>query len=205
MNAAKRLSAVILTGGPSPLFGPDATRAEFARERLIERLAWTLAEFPFERFALVAPPGKAGVEPDGVAVLADDDQGVGPVAGIVTALRRLPGGIFVVAGNMPFVSAEMVEWLLANDDPEAGGIIPRHRGGIEPFFAIYNKRVLPHVERALADRDSLAGELEKSKVRYVELPEQFSASYDFTRVHTPQEYERALEALEKKHSSVAAR
>ena len=205
MNAAKRLSAVILTGGRSPLFGADAVGAEFARERLIERLAWTLAEFPFDRFALVAPPGKAGVEPDGVAILADDEQGVGPIAGIVTALRRLPDGIFVAASNMPFVSAEIVEWLLGHDAPEAAAVIPRHRGGIEPFFAIYNKSALAHVERALADRDSLAGELEKAAVRYVEVPERFSTLYDFTRVHTPQEYERALEVLEKSRTSVAAR
>ena len=198
---AKRLSAVIITGGPSPLFGPNDTKAEAARERLIERLAWTLSEFPFAHFALVAPSGRAGVEPEGVSVLADDETGLGPIGGIATALRRLPDGILVAASNMPFITSEMVSWLLRHDDPQAAAVIPRHARGNEPFFAIYNKTALPRLEEILeTEADGFGTALEKAGVRYIEVPEQLYAPRDFTRVHTPREYELALQSFEKKSS-----
>jgi len=195
-NAAKRLSAVVLAGGIST--SADNQRAESARERVIEHLAWTLVQFPFARFALIgADAGSHGR----LEALPDDHNGVGPAEGIATALRHLRGGILVTAGNMPFVSAEMIEWLLGHDDAKADAVIPRHAGGVEPFFAIYNTSVLSHLEKALrSDGGGFGGALEKDTVRYIDVPERFSARRDFTRVHTPQEYEQALATLEKKVS-----
>jgi molybdopterin-guanine dinucleotide biosynthesis protein A len=198
---ANRLSAVIITGGPSPLFGPTDTKAEAARERLIERLAWTLAEFPFAQFALIAPSGKAGVEPEGVSVLADDETGLGAIGGIATALRHLPSGILVAASNMPFITHEMVSWLLRHNDPQAAAVIPWHARGKEPFFAIYNKTALPRLKEIVeGESDVLRSTPEKAGVRYINVPEEFYAPRDFTRVHTPREYELALESFEKKIS-----
>jgi molybdenum cofactor guanylyltransferase len=195
---AKRISAVIITGGRSPLFGPNDTAAEAARERLIERLAWTLAEFPFAKFALVAPRGNPGVEPDGVSLLADDEAGLGPIGGIATALRRLPGGIFVAASNMPFITSEMVSWLLSNDDPQAAAVIPRHFRGAEPFFAIYNKTAVPWLKEMVQSKGDATGALEKAGVRFIDVPGQFYATRAFTRIHTAKEYELALDAVDKK-------
>src|SRR5690348_6452335 len=110
---AERLSAVVLAG--SAHVGKHDGAAP-ARESLIEHVAWTLAQFPFARFALVGGQtnGSSRLE-----VLPAEQNGGGAGAAIAAALRHLRGGILVAAGNMPFITAEMIEWLLGQDDPTA--------------------------------------------------------------------------------------
>ncbi|HEX9446228.1 MAG TPA: molybdenum cofactor guanylyltransferase [Candidatus Binatia bacterium] len=197
-ETAKRLSAVILAGGKSSRFGRDKSGLELGGERVVERLAWTLAEFPFERFALVAAPGKTGGWPGGLAALADDQEGLGPIGGIATALRHLPGGILVTACDMPFISGELIEWLLGRDDAEAAAVVPRHAGGIEPLFAIYNKSLLPALEAAIgAGRYAIRSVLQGPAVRFAALPERFDAAREFANVNTPEDHARILEMRER--------
>ena len=169
-----------------------------ARERLIEHVAWTLAQLPFARFALVG--GQANGS-SGLEVIPEDQNGGGAGQAIAAALRQLRGGILVVAGNMPFITAEMIEWLLGHDDPTANAVIPRHSGGIEPFFAIYKPGILPHLDTALSlAGDALSAALDAPSVRYVVPPPRFEAEGKFRKVHTAEEYARALELIRRQFS-----
>ena len=196
-QSANKLSGVILAGGKSSRFGRDKSRMELAGKRVLERLAEILRQFPFQHLAVVSAPGKVASWPDGLVAVADDQEGLGPIGGITTALRRLPGGILVTACDMPFISAPMIEWLLGHYDPEAGAVIPRHAGGIEPLFGIYGKSLLPELEEAIRfGRYALHFVLEEARVRFVEVPEQFSVERDFANINTPEDYERVVKLLE---------
>ncbi len=196
---ANQLSGVILAGGKSSRFGKDKSQMELAGKRVLERLAGILRQFPFQQLAVIAAPGKVASWPDGLLTVADDQEGLGPIGGITTALRRLPGGILVTACDMPFVSAAMVEWLLSHYDPEADAVIPRHAGGIEPLFGIYGKNLLPELEEAIrGGRYALHFVLEEARVRFVEVPERFSAARDFANINTPDDYERVMKMLEER-------
>lgn len=193
INAAKRLTAVIVA-----MAAPQAEGAGSASERLIEHLAWTLAQFPFGNFALIRKSCNGhGAD---ASVLADDHAGVSAAGSIATVLRRLRGRIFVAAGDMPFLSTDMVEWLLGHDDPAADAIVPRHAQGIEPLFAIYNPSFLAQLDAALSHPgDALLAALDKSRVRYVETSEALARSFE--RVESEEACARALAALEKKFAA----
>jgi molybdopterin-guanine dinucleotide biosynthesis protein A len=183
-DAAKRLTAVIIASAAL-----NAEGAGNARERLIEHLAWTLAQFPFQHFALTGNGHHAGS--------ADDYASLGAAGRIAMVLRRLPSGIFVAAGDMPFISADMVEWLLGHDDPAADAVVPRHPDGIEPLFAIYNPSFAAQLDAALAQPgDALLTALDRSRVRYVETPEALARSFE--RAESEEACARALAAMEKK-------
>ena len=190
-NAAKRLTAVIVAAS-----APGAGGAVCARERLIEHLAWTLGQCSFEHFALIGKTGN-GHHADRVSVLADDQAGLSTAGSIAALLRRLHSGIFVATGDMPFLSTDMVEWLLGHDDPTADAVVPRHAQGIEPLFAIYNPSFLAQLDAALAQPgDALLVALDKSRVRYVETSEALARSFE--RVESEEACARALAGLEKK-------
>jgi len=190
INAAKRMTAVIVAGS-----APCAEGAATASERLIEHLAWTLARFPFGNFALIGKSGNG--HGAGASVLADDHAGASVAGSIATVLRRLRGGVFVATGDMPFLSTDMVEWLLGHDDPSVDAVVPRHAQGIEPLFAIYNPSFLLQLDAALAQPgDALLAALDKSRVRYVETSEALARS--FVRVESEEACARALAGLEKK-------
>lgn len=186
----------MLAGAAHSVAGHDGQAP--ARERLVEHVAWTLAQFPFARFAVVGgrTNGRSGLE-----VLPADHNGGGAGAAIAVALRQLRGGIFVAAGNMPFITAEMIEWLLAEDDPAADAVIPRHSGGIEPCFAIYNPGILRHLDTAgsLA-ADALTATLNTPAVRHIAPPARFDAESRFRKVHTAEESARALELIRQQFS-----
>ena len=198
-EAATRLSGIILAGGKSSRFGKDKSRLELAGRRVLENLLEVLGQFPFQRLAVVTARGKAESWPEGIEILPDDQEGLGPIGGITTALRHLPGGVLVAACDMPLISAPLVEWLLDQYDPQADAVIPRHPGGIEPLFSIYEKNFLPALEQAIrTGRYALHFLFAAAKVRFVDVPEKFSAAREFANINTPEDYERIVKLTERK-------
>lgn len=123
-----------------------------------------------------------------VIILTQDDvPGLGPLGGIVTALRRAPA-IFVVACDMPFVDADLIRLMagqLAGYDAVA---VPR-----EPLHACYSASALPVIDQQIATGDySVHRLLARLRVKYLSAPD--FARYpvwqkSFTNVNTPQEWE----------------
>lgn len=195
-ESAARLSGVILAGGTSSRFGSDKSQMEFAGKRVLERLLELFQQFPFQTLALITGRGKGGGWPKGVRVLPDDQEGLGPIGGITTALRRLSGDIFVAACDMPLVSVPFLEWMLGHYDPRADAVIPRHSKGIEPLLGIYEKSFLPALEREInSGRYALYQILKKGRVRYVDVPTDFSVKREFANVNTPEDYSRVKTLL----------
>ena len=195
--SASHLSAVVLAGGKSSRFGRDKAEMEFSGQRVLDGLIVTLRKFPFQKLAVVSAQGQEREWPEPLVSLRDDQEGLGPVGGIVTALRHLPGGILVTACDMPLVSGALIEWLLGYYDAHADAVIPRHRGGIEPLFGIYEKSFLPAIEESIqAGRYALHFIIEEANVRFVEVPEPFSAR--FANVNTAEDYKRMQEVMTKK-------
>lgn len=196
-EAASHLSGVILAGGKSSRYGQDKSQIELFGKRLLGRLFEVLGEFPFQRLVVITAPGKPVDCPAGIAALVDDQEGLGPIGGIATALRHLPGGVLVAACDMPFVSVSLVAWLLSHYDPHADAIIPRHTGGIEPLFGIYEKSFLQALEEAIGTGSyALHLLFPKRDVRFIEVPEKFSLEREFANINTPEDYERIIKLSE---------
>lgn len=197
-QSAANLSGVILAGGRSTRFGRDKARLEISGKTVMERLAEILSEFPFQNLAVVTATGRGDDWPGGVRVLLDDQEGLGPIGGIATALRHLPAGILAIACDMPCVSGSMVEWLLGHYDAHADAVVPRHANGIEPLFAIYQKSFLPALEEAISRQSyALHPLFDQAKVRYVDAPERFSPECEFANINTPADYERVSKLITK--------
>lgn len=89
----------------------------------------------------------------GVSRLGDDPSGIGPLGGLRALLRELaPRGAvaLVLAGDLPFVTAELLERLW-HDAPDAAALAPcDSEGRWQPLFARYRPEVLlPEIEHAL--------------------------------------------------------
>jgi molybdopterin-guanine dinucleotide biosynthesis protein A len=148
----------IIAGGKATRFGGRPKGLErVGGQRIIDRLATMFEE------ALGAPPILVANAPDaatwrpGLRVVADVSPGAGSVGGIYTAVLAAPTPVVCVAWDMPFVTAPLVQALvagLAGVDaclPESGG--PR---GLEPLCAAYGPAVGPAIAGALAAGDRRA-------------------------------------------------
>jgi molybdopterin-guanine dinucleotide biosynthesis protein A len=88
-----------------------------------------------------------------VSRLADDPSGVGPLGGLRALFRELAprrAVALVLAGDLPFVTAELLE-RLCSGAPHVAALAPRDaEGRWQPLFARYLPEVLlPEIEHAL--------------------------------------------------------
>lgn len=140
-----------------------------------------------------AYPGKP------VTCLPDDVLGAGPLSGLATGLRRIDGWALTVAGDMPFLSAATCRYLVRRSDLGCDAVVPVLEGRSQPLHALYNRRCLPAVERALSAGLRRMDSFWK-EVRVRMIPADYLRAFDpelrtFTNVNTPTEWEEARALL----------
>lgn len=139
---------MILAGGLATRLGGRAKHELLlGGRRLIDRQLEALAPVA-ARIAIVGgtPERFSGC---GVPVVADRRPGTGPLGGIYTALAS--GGtdrVLVVACDMPFLTAEFLEYL-AETGRSSDVTAPRDARGLHPLCATWARDARPVVERLL--------------------------------------------------------
>jgi molybdopterin-guanine dinucleotide biosynthesis protein A len=155
------MTGVVLAGGKSRRMGRDKAALEFDGQPLAERCVAVLRVC----FSEV------------MVVREDDTPGLGPIGGLLTALRRAPE-IFVVACDMPFLDAALIREMAAQLPGFDAVAIPG-----EPLHAAYSARIVPVIEAQIVTGDySLRRLLAKISVKTV-------AAAPIVNVNTPQEWE----------------
>jgi molybdopterin-guanine dinucleotide biosynthesis protein A len=167
------VTGVVLAGGKSTRMGRNKATLEWNGQTLQERSASVLREC-FTQVLLVAE---------------DDVPGIGPLGGIVTALRRAPA-IFVVACDMPFLNATLIR--------DMAGRLPGHDAVAipgEPLHAGYGQSALPAMEQAIAAGEySVHKLLGRLRVKYLSDSELIGYPdwrKSLTNINTPQDWEAA--------------
>ncbi len=98
----------------------------------------------------------AGDVPDVLSSLAripDVPNVKGPLTGILAAMRWRPDSCWILlACDMPNVSPEALEWLLAGRNSKSWGTVPRLKedGFVEPLLALYEPRAREYFEELCA-------------------------------------------------------
>jgi molybdopterin-guanine dinucleotide biosynthesis protein A len=191
------VTGVVLAGGQSRRMGRDKALIELGGETLLVRAARVLATVTGEVLVVGRPPGEPG--PVGARLVADVYPGLGPLGGIVTALRAMHTPLaLVVACDMPLLQAALIRYLIGLAS-EYEAVVPRTEQGPEPLHAVYSAACLPAAEACLADGErAVSALLTRVRTRYV--PRYESAPYDpsglsFLNANTPEEWQRILASL----------
>lgn len=146
----------------------------------------------------LAPPGCVSVRAaqaadpvfSGLRLLPDQDEGIGPLSGLLSAFREDPSCAWlVVAVDMPFLSEGTLRQLLDSRDPDAYATAFRNPeiGQPEPVCTIYEPRILPVLLNARARGRYTLKLLREVAVRLVEPahPEELA------NINDPEEYRKA--------------
>ena len=153
-------SAAILAGGGATRFGGRdkstlVVGGRFIRERQITELSRLTDDILIVGGRVAAArKGVTGELCDEIAVrlVRDRVRGCGPLGGLDVALAAArEDRLVVVAGNMPFVTAELLGHLLALTR-EADVVVPRTEGGYHPLCAAYTHACQPAIAARLVCR-----------------------------------------------------
>jgi len=158
--------AAVLAGGRSRRLGVDKRLVEVGGRTLLARTVATVAPLVAQVLIIVATGADrvtvdaaldhdAGADgaPD-VRVLVDARSGIGPGAGLETALQATDRDVLVLAADHPWLSVDVVELLLAEaaEHPERLAVALEGPFGAEPMLAVYRPDALRIVARLL-DQD----------------------------------------------------
>jgi molybdopterin-guanine dinucleotide biosynthesis protein A len=128
--------------------GRDKLSVEINGVPLLRRVYEALSA----RCTEVVVVGEGGVRLEGARRISDERPGVqGPLAGLEAGLAAVTNRlVFVAAGDLPFLSGDLIGYLLERlVEREACAIVPRHRGRIHPLCAAYDRAILPCVRATL--------------------------------------------------------
>jgi molybdenum cofactor guanylyltransferase len=143
-----RFAGVVLTGGASSRMGTDKAFLEIEGRALAVRVADALTA------AGAAPVFAVGGDLDRLRALGLDARpdriaGLGPLAGIVTALEQTDAELVVVAAcDLVSITPAAVGELLDALTDDADAVIPRS-DRLEPLLAAYRRRCLDHLRNEL--------------------------------------------------------
>jgi molybdopterin-guanine dinucleotide biosynthesis protein A len=148
-------SAAVLAGGQSRRMGFDKSQLRIGGRPLLEGILKQL-DTRFDRIVIVADREKDLVERTDVEVMYDLVPGIGPLAGLYTALKHFREGfVFLTACDMPVVDVgfidRMKEEYRSREGDMCDAILGKHigTGMIEPFHAFYSCGLIPEIERIL--------------------------------------------------------
>ena len=139
----------MLAGGKSSRMGRDKALLPFRGGALAGHVAAAVAAAA-GCVTLIGDPQKYGHL--GYPAMPDRSPGVGPLGGIESALSYTEADWnLVVACDMPGISVEFLRGLLdAAERLEAAALVPLGPSGrLEPLSAVYHRRCLEPVRRAL--------------------------------------------------------
>ena len=168
----------VLAGGGSRRMGQDKALMEVEGQTLLGRGVAVL-ETVLEEVVVVAPHRQRYVELR-VALVPDVRPGLGPVGGMHAALLHGAGRpVFILACDMPLVTAELVSWIVGSrtfvapaksqiSRPRARVVRDHH--GAQPLCGLYSGGCLVPVERALEEgRLSAQALLNDLETEYLDL------------------------------------
>jgi molybdopterin-guanine dinucleotide biosynthesis protein A len=121
-------------------------------DRVVEAFIEAIGDPPI----LVANAVDAPQWAPSLRVVRDLIPGAGSLGGLYTAVEASPAPVVCVAWDMPFVPAELIEFLArAIADAEADVVIPRSDGrrGVEPLVAAYGPKCAAPMCRRIEAND----------------------------------------------------
>ncbi|HEX9579845.1 MAG TPA: molybdenum cofactor guanylyltransferase [Gemmatimonadales bacterium] len=149
------MRGAVLAGGQASRFDGKAKGLEkVGAERIVDRVARAVEEATGSRPILIANAPHATAWCPGLQVVPDVLPGRGSLGGIYTAVTAGDGPVLVVAWDMPFVSVDLLQALVAGVNgydvflPESGG-----KRGLEPLCGVYGPACAGAIRGRLEQED----------------------------------------------------
>jgi molybdopterin-guanine dinucleotide biosynthesis protein A len=148
-HRAQNCAGFVLTGGKSTRMGRDKAFLEFEGQTLLDR-ALTVLTQACDHVKIVGDPVRFA-KYEAETVIADTFPGCGPLGGIHAALTHSSSDLnLILAVDMPFVSSELLSFLLATAKDNAAVVnVPRINDGLQPLCAIYRRDFASIAKQAL--------------------------------------------------------
>lgn len=197
LSVGMPFSVAILAGGENSRFGrkPKALMP-WEDSTLLNRYIRIFSPLSDDVFLVTNHPDLYSAYP--LNKFPDALPGKGPLSGIHSALlnARFPW-VLITACDMPFLTPEVVQWLVS-EIPPAGNevLVPAHRGGAEPMFSLWPKDINLGLDAWLQHAEDLKimHFLHTIKqIKMLPLPPAFNPTGLFFNINSQSEWRKAVD------------
>jgi len=147
-KSTQEIRACLLIGGRSSRMGqPKHLIRGATGQTWVEHTAELLK--PYVDEVVLSGKGDVPKSLSHLTRIADLPEVAGPLTGILAAMRWQPDCCWLlIACDMPNITTEALEWLLASRSPESYGTVPRliTDGFVEPLLALYESQARIYFE-----------------------------------------------------------
>ena len=168
-----KVTSIILAGGKNLRLGRNKALEPINGTSLIERVMERLRPLS-NRMLIVDSQEKPNLPVfDGVEIIRDINPGYGPLGGIYTGLLSSDSPYsIVVACDMPFLSTDLLRYMIEISG-EYDAVVPLLDGGmVEPLHAIYSRNCLETMRKQIElNQLKVHVLLKKINVRYIKQDE----------------------------------
>jgi len=197
----ENITGVILAGGLSSRYGKDKAFLMINGVPLIERTVEKMKKV-FHQVILISNEQER-LSYLRLPIFEDIRKGLGPLGGIHTGLLRMSNETgFFVACDMPFISEELVRYMVSKKNNYAA-LVPSVGNEIEPLHAIYSKSCLSAIESLIsANTYQVRLFYDHIHIKYInedEIKKFASPEQVFLNINTPDEYSRIDRLIKKQN------
>ena len=190
---------VLLAGGASARFGGFPKGLAVVDDvRIADRILAVLRGATDRQLVVSNDAGASDWFPHST-VMADETPGLGPLAGIETALRAAEGAaVLIVAWDMPFVTTPLLRGMRALGEIGAAAVVPQHGAPpvLEALCAYYSADALPVCSRLLREGERRAHALFHALPSAMTIPERVLVEHgEPCRLFLSVDSQEQLEAL----------
>lgn len=186
MNGTVKYSVGILAGGNSTRMGRNKALLEFESKTFLTRI---IEEFK-DHEIIISGSYDGEYNIPGIKEVSDENKDYGPVEGIRQILNNSSEEyVFICACDMPFIKDELASYISEFISSDYDCYVLTEEGSMHPLCAIYSKKILPVIERIIAqDEHRIRSILDNTRTKYIELGK---TSFDrklIRNVNTKDEY-----------------
>ena len=154
MNNSQRVTGIILAGGKSSRLGRDKAWEDVGGQRIIDRVIGALQSSCDEVLIIGDRPERQSELslPKCIQYRSDELKGRGSIGGLYTGLKSSDTlWSLVVACDMPFISRELIRFMLSIiSKNRCDAIVPIINGRYQPTHALYNSTCIPFIEKNIS-------------------------------------------------------
>jgi molybdopterin-guanine dinucleotide biosynthesis protein A len=150
-KASENSTGIILAGGIGSRMGENKALKKLAGETLIERTVNRLSKSVHQIILVTNSPEEFSFL--NIPMVPDILKGIGPLAGILTGLTHSATELnFFMACDLPFIHSEAIDYLLKMRGT-FDLIAYQTEKGVEPFCAIYSKKLIAEIQSRIQKRN----------------------------------------------------
>lgn len=189
-----KIAGVVLAGGQSSRYGQPKMFELFEGQPLYKHSLIALQKNQLDPLILATNTSlQAKFPEEKVHWIIEKQPHQGPLFALQNIMVNSPDveWFFVVASDMPFITADFVQTMLTLIDDDLDAIVPTQDGRIQPLAAIYRKSALPYANQLVQqNKRSMKALLDQLQVRYVPFA---IDSATFININTQQDWSQTVE------------